>query len=91
MGIHSTAKNSCDQVSFQTTSQSVLFDFRTEDATTRKLILMHSIDFDLSPIFQSKDVDFIWSFIEGAILSLNSLFTPVVEVRSHQFPKWFTP
>ena len=46
---------------------------------------------DFSHCFLSCDVDHVWSSIKLIIQQAMDLFIPKVKLRSHQFPKWFTP
>ena len=46
---------------------------------------------DFSHCFLSCDVDHVWSSIKLIIQQAMDLFIPTVKLRSHQFPKWFTP
>ena len=46
---------------------------------------------DFSHCFLSCDVDHVWSFIKLIIQHAMDLFLHKVKLRSHQFPKWFTP
>ena len=45
---------------------------------------------DFSDCYNSDNVEFIWFIIKGYIISAIKLYIPKVEVRSHQYPKWFT-
>ena len=46
---------------------------------------------DINHCFLSCDVDHVWSSIKLIIQQAMDLFIPKVKLRSHQFPKWFTP
>ena len=47
------------------------------------------LDMDYGPLFQSSDVEFVWSFLKEVIIHSTSLFTPQVRGRFHPYIMWF--
>ena len=49
------------------------------------------MDVDFSSCLQSFDVEYVWFCIKSIIYDAISLFTPKVDVKRSQTPKWYTP
>ena len=47
------------------------------------------LDSDFSALFESMDIEFVWSVIKSFILEAVFLFTPKIFVRHRHDPKWF--
>ena len=63
-----------------------VFDFRKADFESISSFLL---DLDFSPIFESFDIEIIWSFIKSSIYKAMSLFNPKVLIKRRKDPKWF--
>ena len=48
------------------------------------------LEFDFSFLYQSSDIEFVWSSLKRIILNSICLFAPVVKKSHQKFPKWFT-
>lgn len=49
------------------------------------------LDYDFSPLLNSTDIEFSWSFFRAVMLTAISMFTPMVKLKSADLPSWFTP
>ena len=51
----------------------------------------HLLEFDYISVLRASDPDDAWSALKQIISNAIILFAPKVLLRTHQFPKWFTP
>ena len=70
----------------QKSSTSWFYNYKKTDFDSLNSFLL---DYDFSPLTESADVEFIWSFFKGIVLSAISLFTPLAKVKTNSLPKWF--
>lgn len=54
-------------------------------------MLFHLLDLDFNSFYESSDIEFLWYFLTNSLSSVMSLFIPLLTIRSHQRPKWFSP
>ena len=45
---------------------------------------------DYTHFFQSHDVEFIWSYVEGAIKKAMDVI-PLIKIEPKKHPRWYTP
>lgn len=46
---------------------------------------------DFNSILQYEDIEYVWSQLKHVVGDVVESFVPKVSLRSHQYPKWFTP
>ena len=63
-----------------------VFDFCKADYSRISSFLLDS---DFSPVFESDNIEFIWSFIKSLIYEAMSLFIPKKQVKCRRDPIWF--
>lgn len=49
------------------------------------------LDSDFSMCFEEDDVEVIWSIFKHIVITALNMFIPKVQMKNHQFPRWFTP
>ena len=81
-------RNSLRSDHFMISNDTLVFDFLKANMPGLCSFLENS---DFNHCFLSCDVDHVWSSIKLIIQQAMDLFIPKVKLRSHQFPKWFTP
>ena len=54
-------------------------------------LIDHMLDLDFSDLLSSNDVNITWNFLKDAINNTCDLYIPIVLLRTHQRPQWFTP
>lgn len=64
------------------------YDYKHTDYESLNFFLL---EVDFSPIYNTTDVNFIWTFVKDNVLCAINMFTPIVITRSSErFPLWLS-